>query len=740
MFEGDDHTISNLYINSSVRYIGLFGYLGSGAEVRNLGIEGGSVTTSASDGLAGGLVGWNYGGTIRGCYATGTATGDRAGGLVGINNNSGTISACYATGDATATGQYGNAGGLVGWNFGGTIISGCYATGTATGFYAGGLVGLNNGTIRGCYATGTATGGNAGGLVGLGLNNGTIRGCYATGTAIGGNAGGLVGENGGTIRGCYATGTATGSYAGGLVGENGGTISGCYATGNAEATGRNSRAGGLVGWNYGSDTITNSYFDSDLSGTTQGVGGGTIITGLNKTTAELQSPTAYGTGTALYAAWNIDIDDVLDPGLEDGTAPGDATADDPWDFGTDSQYPALRIDFDGDGNPSAYEFGEQGRAAPAATAPAAPVSLTAAPNATNPTTTIDLSWSAPPNGGSPITGYVLEYSTDGSAFMSLTDYDGNSLSYSHGGLSPGTMYYYKVEAINSVGTGAYSSIETATEDEMLSLSTANLSFDPGGGTEPFTIESNVSWTAMSNATWLTLSGRSGTSTTDIMAIAAENPDAAQREATITVVAGTGADVQERVVSVTQAGAAAIVPGIPTGLTAIAVSDTQIDLEWQAPANTGGADITGCRLEYSTDGGNTFVELHTTPDGTTFTYEHTGLAVGTTYHYQVAAINSAGMGAYSSVVSATINDILSVPGVEGSVRVYPNPASQEVRLTNLPAAAHYRVYSLAGKVALTGAARGSAAIDVSGLARGQYILVLKDEEDSEVLRTRLLLLK
>ena len=65
-------------------------------------------------------------------------------------------------------------------------------------------------------------------------------------------------------------------------------------------------------------------------------------------------------------------------------------------------------------------------------------------------------------------------------------------------------------------------------------------------------------------------------------------------------------------------------------------------------------------------------------------------------------------------------ILNVPGAEG-VHVYPNPASQEVRLTNLPAAHAYSIYSLAGKVALTGAVRSSAAIDVSGLARGQYVL-------------------
>ena len=237
--------------------------------------------------------------------------------------NQGTISGCYATGTATGSGY---AGGLVGLTSG--TISGCYATGDATATdsgYAGGLVGLTSGTISGCYATGDATatdGGYAGGLVGYN-NRGTISGSYATGTATGSNAGGLVGYNDGTIIGCYATGTATGAIAGGLVGRQGGTI-------------------------------TSSYFDYETSGRA-------MDEYYAQSTTALQSLTSY---TGLYATWNIDIDDGLDPGLEDGTAPGDATADDPWDFGTSSQYPALRIDFDRDGTPSAYEFGEQGREAP----------------------------------------------------------------------------------------------------------------------------------------------------------------------------------------------------------------------------------------------------------------------------------------------------------------------------------------------------------------------------------------
>ena len=100
-----------------------------------------------------------------------------------------------------------------------------------------------------------------------------------------------------------------------------------------------------------------------------------------------------------------------------------------------------------------------------------------------------------------------------------------------------------------------------------------------------------------------------------------------------------------------------VPDAPTGLMATAVSDTQIDLAWEAPTRTGGAGLTITRyeVEFSTDGTN-FTDLYTTYDGSTFSYSHTGLSAGTTYHYRVAAVNSAGTtGAYASTSTATMED-------------------------------------------------------------------------------------
>ena len=154
-----------------------------------------------------------------------------------------------------------------------------------------------------------------------GSSEGAINSSYATGTVMGGYyVGGLVGENGGSINTSYAMVAMTATErVGGLVGSNTstGAISASYATGDVPDTG--SYIGGLVGHNN-AGTVSDSYWDTTTSGTTTSSGG------TGKTTSELQSPTGY---SGIYADWNLDLDD-------------DDTADDPWDFGTSSQYPRVR--------------------------------------------------------------------------------------------------------------------------------------------------------------------------------------------------------------------------------------------------------------------------------------------------------------------------------------------------------------------------------------------------------------
>ena len=89
--------------------------------------------------------------------------------------------------------------------------------------------------------------------------------------------------------------------------------------------------GGLLADYASPGSIRNSYWNRDIVDADS-----RNRNGEGKTTAELQSPTGY---TGIYSTW------------DDG---GDV-----WDFGTGSQYPALKADINGDGIATAGEFGIQ---------------------------------------------------------------------------------------------------------------------------------------------------------------------------------------------------------------------------------------------------------------------------------------------------------------------------------------------------------------------------------------------
>ncbi len=193
VFEGGGHKITGLTVNRrSTSYMGLFGCVGIGGWVRNLGLENGAV---AGNSYAGGLVGSNSG-TITNGYATGMVTGfDSVGGLVGKND--GTITNGYAAGTVADNAEGSFVGGLVGSNSNSGTITNGYATGMVTGFDSvGGLVGKNDGTITNGYAAGTVADNAAVSYVGglVGSNSGTITNGYwdiqSTGqtTSAGGSA------------------------------------------------------------------------------------------------------------------------------------------------------------------------------------------------------------------------------------------------------------------------------------------------------------------------------------------------------------------------------------------------------------------------------------------------------------------------------------------------------------------------------------------------------------------------
>ncbi len=284
VFDGKGHTISNLTIEGQ-NYLGLFGLVGLGAEVKNLGVV--DVNVIGSGHPIGGLVGDNLG-TLTFCHSTGAVTGTSTrggsiGGLVGNSMNyPATLTQCCSA--CAVTGTTGCVGGLAG--FGGGTITQCYTTGAVSGNgEVGGLIGLNCADLTRCFSTGSVSGNSGvGGLVGYNVY-GHVSQCYSTGGVTGNSSvGGLVGHSGnfgdGVVIQCYSTGAVTGnSNVGGLVGGNNGTVTRCYSSGAVSGT---AGVGGLVGVNERYGKVSGSFWDTDTSDWITSAGG----TGL--TTAQTQ--------------------------------------------------------------------------------------------------------------------------------------------------------------------------------------------------------------------------------------------------------------------------------------------------------------------------------------------------------------------------------------------------------------------------------------------------------------------
>jgi hypothetical protein len=278
VFDGNDHKIWNFTWNSTDgNCIGLFGFVEEPAQIKNLGLE--NVDVNVINGMyIGGLVGYNYGGTITNCYSTGSVTGDE------------------------------EIGGLVGENYEGTITN-CYSTTSVSGSaYTGGLVGVNWDTISSSYSKGNVLGtGAIGGLVGANFSFGLISSCYSSGSVSGTrDVGGLVGANAEAyIANCYSSASASGdNCVGGLVGWNGGSwfagvIANCYSIGSVSGT--KGYVGGLVGDSfYGLGLVEASFWDIGTSGQLTSAGG------TGKTTEEMKTKSTFtDAGWDFVEIWGI---------------------------------------------------------------------------------------------------------------------------------------------------------------------------------------------------------------------------------------------------------------------------------------------------------------------------------------------------------------------------------------------------------------------------------------------------
>ena len=149
-FDGDGHMVKNLYINSGSYPLGIFGYVKTGAAVKNLGVSGDVTCTASSNAQAGGIAGYlESNAAIENCYSSVNVTSKKHGGsIAGYTASGATITNCYGSGNITTTSK--NEcflGGICGSfynNTNGATLTNCYSIGDVTGTsgaasYLGGL-------------------------------------------------------------------------------------------------------------------------------------------------------------------------------------------------------------------------------------------------------------------------------------------------------------------------------------------------------------------------------------------------------------------------------------------------------------------------------------------------------------------------------------------------------------------------------------------------------------------------
>lgn len=125
-----------------------------------------------------------------------------------------------------------------------------------------------------------------------------------------------------------------------------------------------------------------------------------------------------------------------------------------------------------------------------ATVPGPPTALSATADGTS---KIDLSWTAPSyDGGAALTGYRIEYAASGNGPWTNLVANTNSTATTHSdtGLDPATTRYYRVFAINSVGSGRSSGVVRATTDATVPDAPTGLS---AADVSPTQID--LTWTA-----------------------------------------------------------------------------------------------------------------------------------------------------------------------------------------------------------------------------------------------------
>lgn len=229
-FDGRNHEINGMYINTTDKVQGLFGLV-IGGKILNLGI--GRECNILGDLSIGAIAGYLYNGAKAiNCYnKSDLKVGAFSGGVFGqiaINCN---IENCYNIGNINISNDSKYTGGVVGNVNLNSSLKKCYNEGNVYGniigstYVLGGVTGnlSDDSLLEECFNIGKVQGNDRiGGIAGLNVRNGNMQNCYNVGIIEGNNKiGGISGQSTSSISNCYNVGKIKGTTIfGGIVGAN----------------------------------------------------------------------------------------------------------------------------------------------------------------------------------------------------------------------------------------------------------------------------------------------------------------------------------------------------------------------------------------------------------------------------------------------------------------------------------------------------------------------------------------
>jgi fibronectin type 3 domain-containing protein len=279
---------------------------------------------------------------------------------------------------------------------------------------------------------------------------------------------------------------------------------------------------------------------------------------------------------------------------------------------------------------------------PSAHATIAPSALTATQNCAS---EIRLAWA---DNASNEDGFRIEQSIDGTNFSEIGTVGPNVNSYVAQNLLPSATYYYRVNAFNAVGSTTFSNTANASTSASSSTEPSNLSAATTSSTRI-----TLSWTdnICSELGFKIERSPNGVDFTQIATVAANITTYLNTGLTVSTiyhyrVRAFSAEGDSNYSNVAIGTTGGPPPPAPSGLTATAVSSSQINLSW----TDNSSDEDSFRIYRSTDGVNFFWYLSAAANATTFA--DTGRAAETTYHYRVTAHNPGGESPKSNTASAT----------------------------------------------------------------------------------------